>query len=95
MYSHITKGAGAGGRDAELMAALKLLLDRLNSGQIPINKSVLEQLQRGGDGGDTTTSTLTNVNYGDSVSVIFFNRSCINYQMFNDYRHCLSIIVQI
>ena len=42
------------------MAALQILLDRLNSGNIPINQSVWEQIQKGDTspaGGSTTNIT--------------------------------------
>ena len=58
-------GAGSGAREDELMSALQILLERLNSGQIPINQSMYEQLQKGGTGGDTTTTT--SVNYTGQV----------------------------
>lgn len=39
---------GGNNREAELMAALQLLLDRLNSGDLPISQSMWEQIQKGG-----------------------------------------------
>lgn len=40
------------------MLALQLLLDKLNNGNIPINKTTWEQLQQGGPGqaGDNVTN---------------------------------------
>lgn len=40
--------SGGNNREAELMAALQLLLDRLNSGDLPISQSMWEQIQKGG-----------------------------------------------
>ena len=56
------------------MLALQLLLDRLNSGNVPINKSVLEQLQKsggGGGGGLMTETNTTNIS-GGRVSISVF-----------------------
>jgi hypothetical protein len=48
------------------MAALQLLLDRMNSGNVPINKSVWEQLQGSGDTkqGDSSQTNITNLAAG-------------------------------
>ena len=65
-------GTSAGNREAELIAALQLLLDRMNSGNVPINHSILEQLQKSG-GGDGAGMGLSNVNYttaGGQVRVL-------------------------
>lgn len=40
--------SGGNNREAELMAALQLLLDRLNSGDLPISQNMWEQIQKGG-----------------------------------------------
>jgi len=54
-------GAGAGNREEELMTALQLLLDRLNTGQIPISPAMYQQLQTGtGPAGSNTESTTVN-----------------------------------
>ncbi|WAR00886.1 hypothetical protein MAR_025258, partial [Mya arenaria] len=55
-------GAGAGGREEELMMALQMLLDRLNSGQVPISQSMYEQLRKdnGSDGTPNTSDTTVN-----------------------------------
>ncbi|KAH3741464.1 hypothetical protein DPMN_048189, partial [Dreissena polymorpha] len=64
---HKFAGAGAGGREADLMLALQLLLDRLNTGQIPISQTIYEQLRKDGgvEGGATTSSSsdTTNINF--------------------------------
>jgi len=46
------------------MAALQLLLDKLNSGNIPINQTTMEKLQTGGAAGQHTDTTTTNVGVG-------------------------------
>lgn len=61
-------GAGAGGREADLMMALQLLLDRLNSGQIPMSQTMYEQLRKdggvaGGAANTTSSSDTTNINF--------------------------------
>lgn len=66
MYAshHVVKHfSGGSNREAELMAALQLLLERLNSGNIPINQSVWDQLQNGGDikQPDSFTTNITNL----------------------------------
>ena len=48
--------AGAGTREAELMAALKVLLDRLNTGNIPLSKESWEKLQREPPAGSSSSS---------------------------------------
>ena len=65
-------GASAGNREAELIAALQLLLDRMNSGNVPISQNILEQLQKSG-GGDGAGMGLSNINYttaGGQVGVM-------------------------
>lgn len=57
---------GGSNREGELMSALQLLLERLNTGNIPVNQSVIDQLQKGGDikHPDTYTTNITNLPAG-------------------------------
>lgn len=66
------------------MTALKLLLDRLNSGQIPINDTVLQQLKRsntsGGGMGMMTETNETNIT-GFQVSLgIYIGKNTGKFQ---------------
>lgn len=68
VYKNICCCIGTGmpcSREEDLMTALKLLLDRLNAGQIPINDTVLQQLKRsntsGGGMGMMTETNETNI----------------------------------
>lgn len=63
---NILTGSGAGNREAELITALQLLLDRLNSGNVPINNTVLEQLRKSGGGEGGAGVGLSSVNYTTS-----------------------------
>ena len=50
--------SGKGNREEDLMTALKNLLDKLNSGNIPLSQQMWEQLKTGKPG----SSNVTNIN---------------------------------
>lgn len=65
---------GSGIREAELMASLKLLIDRLNTGNIPLSKETWEKLQHGApDNGIHSTKKVYHVSGGDLVGVNFYS----------------------
>lgn len=76
---------GGNNREAELMASLQLLIDRLNSGDLPISQSVWEQIQKGGavpEGGSVTNINRLPGGHGKQVNLIRLIRDrkyCILY----------------
>ena len=79
-------GSRSGNREDELMAALQLLLDRLNSGNLPVNQTFLEQLQKGASGvGTGITTDTTDVRYAPGslvgTSVLYRKRIYIRIKV--------------
>lgn len=59
-------------REDELMLALQMLLDRMNSGNMPISQEMWEKMQKGGmAGGNVTNVNITSGRPGKQVNYLF------------------------
>ena len=73
---------GAGSRESELIDALRLILDKLNSGNIPITEEMVKRAQAGGlisrgAGGTQTTFTV----HGGEYIIIVISQRAIAWPM--------------
>ena len=72
--------SAAGSRESDLMLALQMLLDKLNSGNIPLSQEQWDKMQSGqaaGMGVNTSTTTTNIVNTSGGAHLQVFIKLCV------------------